>query len=353
MNLAAAISADQCPGCGQVHGRITGYPTCPAHGHALYQRDVTEDGFTYACPAWKCRHTHTQPERATMTQTIEAAHAALAIRDGQDMWDPRQLAALAQLGVENAPKGDLAVFLHRCQVTGLDPFAGQICMVKRGGRWVIQTEIDGYRVIAQRAARRDGVVLSYGPTKWYDRAGGAHDIWLGDEPPAGASVTVYKDGKPFPGVARFKSFAAVTKDGQLMANWATMPDHMIAKCAEAQALRKAFPHDLEGTTTSDEAAHAARAPQVTVTQVTPTWKPGPQRAPDPVLAKSLMTAIGKQFDRLGLDDETERETYVRKLSQDAQGELTEHQLRFALGALGECEDIAALQELITPEGAGE
>ena len=67
-------------------------------------------------------------------------------------------------------------------------------------------------------------------------------------------ITVYRGNDGFPGVARFASFAP-QKDGKPTGQWASMPDHMVAKCAEAQALRRAFPHDLAGTQTTDETAH--------------------------------------------------------------------------------------------------
>lgn len=315
-----------------------------------------------------------------MTSTNENATAALAIRQGQDFWDGKQLAALRQLGAEEAPEGDLAVFFHYCQATGLDPFAKQIRLRKDRSknakgeweyRWGIETEIDGYRVIAHRAAKRDGVTLSYGPTKWYDRAGGAHELWLGEEPPAGAALTVYKDGAPFPAVVRFKSFAKFTNQGQLMAQWATMPDHMIAKCAEAQALRKAFPHDLEGIRISEENApdptHGpangapARAPQSSAPATAAGGRPRTKASANG--RQALANGIRAEFDRLGLDDHEERAVYVNRLNNlppDAPwSALTDKQLAVALEALSEKDDdgaylvpdVAALVELCNPEPA--
>jgi len=355
--MTRLLTADTCPACTGVHGQPTDWPVCPEHGHWLYvvSGPLNTGTWTYACQARNCKHTHTQKEKATMTATHENTKAALAIRDGQEMFTPKQLAALTQLGIENAPNADLAVFMHRCQATGLDPFSNQITMIKRGGKWTIQTEIDGYRVIAHRAARRDGVELSYGPTYWYDAAGGKRDVWTGDGPPVAASVTVYKDGKPFPGVARFTSFAAY-KDGQLVRQWATMPDHMIAKCAEAQALRKAFPQDLDGIHTADEAAGV-----VTIAQQRPPAEPDPALRTDrarPVPSvprgdiEGLRAAIRSQFEALGLDDEEEREVYVCKLANrdPAKGAavLSERDLRFAVDALADCADIGELQDLCAP-----
>jgi phage recombination protein Bet len=291
-----------------------------------------------------------------MTVTRENNRAALAIRDGQDMFDAKQLAALAMLGID-APKPELAVFLHRCQVTRLDPFARQITMIKRRERagkdewrdkWTIQTEIDGYRVIAARAARDAGIVLSYGDTTWFDADGQPYDVWVRPEPPAAARVTVYRNGKPFPGVARFASFASYTRDGKLMANWASMPEHMIAKCAEAQALRRAFPQDLEGIFTSDETGNGrVRQPHFSAEQIPsppPQHRPAPEPPePDPQVLKDN---IGAQLHRLGIGDGDERDTYIRLLTGEAAlGALTIEQLARVVSDLESCADIGDLQEI--------
>jgi phage recombination protein Bet len=182
--------------------------------------------------------------------------AALAIRPGQEMWTDKQRAALAVLGITGATNGDLAVFMHYCQKTGLDPFSRQIYMINRQGKQTIQVGIDGFRVIRDRLAARAGVTVEYEDTIWYDADGREHKVWLWDEPPVACRVTVLKDGKRFPGVVKFGAYAA-TKDGKLVAQWRTQPDHMIEKCAEAFALRRAFPHDLGGIYLEDEMAPAA------------------------------------------------------------------------------------------------
>lgn len=185
--------------------------------------------------------------------------AALAIRPGQEMWTDKQKAALGVLGIREASNADLAVFMHYCQKTGLDPFSRQIYLIKRrekvGDQWVdkwtIQVGIDGFRVVRDRVAERLGVTVEYEDTIWFDRNGGEHKIWLLDEPPAGCKVTVLKDGRPFPAVLRFGSYAA-RKNGELTGQWKNQPDHMIEKCAEAFALRRAFPNDLSGVYLEDE-----------------------------------------------------------------------------------------------------
>jgi phage recombination protein Bet len=195
--------------------------------------------------------------------------AVLALRDDQTWWSKRQLAALKALGIRNASSEDLLIFLHYCAKTRLDPFSKQIYLLERrakeGNEWVyrqtIQVGIDGFRVVAQRAAERQGVYIEYEDTVWFDENQVEYKIWLKTTPPAGARVTVLKvlpDGRKlrFPGVVRFTSYAAYSKDGSyLLAQWGVMEDHMIEKCGEAFALRRAFPNDLGGMYAEEELMH--------------------------------------------------------------------------------------------------
>lgn len=197
----------------------------------------------------------------TVTAMDTYQSAALAIRPGQEMWTDKQRAALSVLGVRDASNADLAVFMHVSQRSGLDPFSKQIYMIKRRvkedgqwiDKWTIQTGIDGFRVIRDRVAERQGVTVAYEDTIWYDRDGREHKVWLSEDEPAGCVVTVVKDGRRYPGALRFNSYAARSRDsGELTGQWRTMPDHMIEKCCEAFALRRAFPHDLGGVQLEDE-----------------------------------------------------------------------------------------------------
>lgn len=190
----------------------------------------------------------------------------LAIRDDQTEFDDRQLAALAQLGVQDAAPADLALFFNQAQRTGLDPFSRQIYMIGRrsGGqvKQTIQVGIDGLRLVARRAADRAGETLSMEDTRWADASGQWHDLWLSPQPPAAAKVTVIRGGGRFSAVAMFSEYAQAY-NGKLSGVWASKPALMIAKCAEALALRKAFPADLSNLYTDDEMSTAEPAPQAT------------------------------------------------------------------------------------------
>ena len=171
----------------------------------------------------------------------------LAVTSEQSFWDEKQLATLKQLGLANAPKGDLAVFLHYSQRTGLDPFARQIYMIERGGRYTIQTSIDGFRIVAQRSNEYAGQTQ----TEWCGQDGVWKEVWLDKANPIAARVGVYRKGfiEPLYAVAKWDSYAIPNAP-----MWKKMPDLMLAKCAEALALRKAFPQDLSGLYTNDEMA---------------------------------------------------------------------------------------------------
>lgn len=185
--------------------------------------------------------------------------SALAVNSDQQMWDTKQLAALKQLGLTNASNGDLAVFLHYAQRTGLDPFARQLYMIERGGRYTIQASIDGLRIVAQRSGEYAGQV---GPF-WCGEDGIWTDIWLEKTPPMAAKVGVLRKGfvEPLWAVAKFDGYNANSPI------WKKMPDLMIAKCAEALALRKAFPNDLSGIYTAEEMEQANSSPIAPVSAV--------------------------------------------------------------------------------------
>ncbi len=200
----------------------------------------------------------------------------------------------------NAQEFDLFVTVARN--AGLDPFRKQISAIvfSKGDadkrRMSIITTIDGLRVIAARSRRyrpdEDEPVFEYDPAL------------KGPDNPLGlvkAVVKIYiaddrKEGgwRPVTGVAYWNEFAALKEEveggfdwvdipGQFHndsgkpkrrkvprnegakavptadGNWAKMPRVMLAKCAEAQALRKAFPEDLSGLYESAELDRAQAA----------------------------------------------------------------------------------------------
>lgn len=194
-----------------------------------------------------------------MTEIVKREASALAVSTDQTQWAPHQRAALTQIGVDEATEGDLAVFLNYAQRTGLDPFSRQIYMIGRYDsrlgtkKWTIQASIDGLRIIAQRSGEYAGQV---GP-EWCGPDGQWKDVWLKREAPTAARVGVLRKGfaQPLYAVALLNEYAQTYKD-KLGGLWGSKPAVMLAKCAEALALRKAFPMDLSGIYTAEEMSQA-------------------------------------------------------------------------------------------------
>jgi phage recombination protein Bet len=151
---------------------------------------------------------------------------------------------------------ELQMFLHRCAKTGLDPFLRQIYSIKRGGKHVIQVGIDGLRLVAIRTGEADGQDAPL----WCGPDGVWKDVWLEKMPPAACKVTVHRKGHAhgYTGLALWSEYGANTSNDL----YRKMPSQMLAKVAESNAIRKAFPQELSGVYTAEEMDQAdAPAPR--------------------------------------------------------------------------------------------
>lgn len=157
------------------------------------------------------------------------------------------------LGLTDFSVPELQLFAMVATSTGLDPFTRQIYAVKRNGKVVYQTGIDGYRSVAE----------SKGGGQYAGSDEAAYETCdCGAEPkdhPAVARVVV---NRILPGghvvkqtgVARWHElYPGAGEDGFM---WRKMPFNQLAKCAEANGLRKAFPRVLNGIYIEEEMEQA-------------------------------------------------------------------------------------------------
>lgn len=187
----------------------------------------------------------------------------VAVLPTSNVMSQAQLQLIRRTIANDCNDAEFDLFMAAARSAGLDPFRKQISPLvfnknkpdKR--RMSIITTIDGLRVIAARSGlyRPD----EDEPEFSYDEAekGPTNPLGL-----TKAKVRIYIADKPVMGVAYWTEFAPITDEwgedesgrrrptGKKVldtgGNWGRMPRVMLAKCAEAQALRKAFPEDLSG-----------------------------------------------------------------------------------------------------------
>jgi phage recombination protein Bet len=152
---------------------------------------------------------------------------------------PDQLDLVKRTVAMGATDAELKLYLYDCQRQGVHPLDRLLHFTKRGGKYTPVTSIDLMRIRAaetnEYAGSDDAVLL---PT---------------DDQPLSATVTVWRmvQGQrcPFTATARWKEYCPPAGQDHM---WRKMPATMLAKCAEALALRKGFPRQLAGLYAREE-----------------------------------------------------------------------------------------------------
>lgn len=179
----------------------------------------------------------------------------LTTTNNQISFSDDQVALIKKQIAPKATDDELKLFLYQAKRTGLDPLTRQIYCIHRydknvGQKMTVQTSIDGFRVIAERSNNYGG----QDEPEFVESAGKL----------SCCKVKVYK----FRGDIRYQAAVGVAFWDEYVPPtgqdymWKKMPHTMLAKVAEALALRKAYPQDLSGLYTNDEMQQAGGEPTI-------------------------------------------------------------------------------------------
>lgn len=178
----------------------------------------------------------------------EASITPAEIRDGQIIFTQKHIALIKSQIAPTATQSEFELFLMMARRMRLDPLLRQLYFIKYKDKVSYVTSIDSYRIIAHRTeqfAGTDEPMYTYDPSAQ-------------NKKPTHCSIVVYRlvQGIRCGFAAKVKFSEYDTNQN----NWAKMPETMIAKVAEAHALRKAFPQDLAGVYTQEEMDQAGTTP---------------------------------------------------------------------------------------------
>ena len=162
---------------------------------------------------------------------------------------------------KGTPESQVKLFAKVCYEKNLSPFSKQIHLIGRRAkvgngyetRYTFQTAIDGFRAIAERT----GAYAGSDDYKFDEGLNEYEMIKDNRSKPTTATATIYKlvGGVrcPFTATIRWEEYYPGDAQGFM---WKKMPFLMAGKCAEALALRKAFPESLGGIYSNEEMMQA-------------------------------------------------------------------------------------------------
>lgn len=219
-----------------------------------------------------------EQEKGTTTETVKEGDEVKEIKVIERIFETKEIAPSDAFGkltrsqvelikrtiAKDASDDELRMFIQVCKGAQLNPFMKQVHLIPR---WdskngievrTIQVSIDGFRAIAESSGQYAGnddavfdgdVDVKFNKTDKETKKKVEQSVTA----PQKATVTVYKviggQRYPFTATARWSEYYP----GPLLGfQWHIRPFLMLGKCAEALALRKAFPKLLSGMYAQEE-----------------------------------------------------------------------------------------------------
>jgi phage recombination protein Bet len=195
-----------------------------------------------------------EPRTAAVVVTPDPTKKTLAALDWDAAYTELVKRTVLKPKKREATNTELYLFAEQVERTGLNPFLKQIYGIYRYDSQVgdevmgVQVGIDGFRLVAERTHKYEGQTEQ----EWCGKDGVWKTVWAEDDHPYAARCGVWKTGRRTPtyAVAHYSEYV------QNSPLWKKMGRNQLSKCAEALALRKAFPNELSGLYTPDEMAQA-------------------------------------------------------------------------------------------------
>lgn len=169
---------------------------------------------------------------------------ALTQKDGYTPFDALEIEMMATDAPAGAKFADFRKLVYLASSKGLNPLQGDVHLEYRndregGAKAAFVTHLDGNRKLADATGEMDGFSQLRGQDEngWY------------------VETTINRKGRARPFVFRayFKEFCQTKSGGEPTYIWSTKSYHMTAKCSANACLKWAFPREIAGLTTEEEA----------------------------------------------------------------------------------------------------
>lgn len=212
---------------------------------------------------------------------------------------------------QGATDAEMQLFFFDCQRRGTHPLDKLIHFTKRDGKYTPVTSIDYFRL----RAHSSGAYAGEGATT-YELA----EDGLPNECTVAVLRIVQGQVCAWRATARWAEYYPGEKSGFM---WRKMPFLMLAKCAEALALRKAFPAELQGLYVKEEMDQAEPAHLATTKTFAEKFPEQAQKIQEKLSASVLEPTTAQAFNEMDATSDPS-EPYRKTIKQARNAQEATH-----------------------------